>query len=457
MLPGHLTALDAGFLEIEDSDRHVSLAIGGLSVIEGPMPDAASITIGVAEHIRSVPRFGQVLRTHPLDLGAPEWVDAADFDISHHVHHAALPHPGGDAELFRFAADVMERRLDRDRPLWECWIIEGLADGRWATLVKIHHCVADGIATMNLLAGLSDDGRAATFASEIRAATAAPTRPLHLPTPTLNPLDWVGGAWRAAAALAGSAALALAGATKITRSLLLPAAPSSLVGPVSTMRRYAAAQVSLQEVGRVCQAFDVTLNDVALAAITASFRAALIRQGERPRPESLRTLIPVSVRATDAAGVPDNRVSLMLPFLPVEKDDPVEQLNAIHRRLTHAKSSGQRQAGSAFVGVLNLVPFPLSAWTLRALMKFPQRSVVTVATNVPGPRQRLRVMGREVIRMLPIPPIAMQLRTAIAILSYADDLTFGITADRDAAPDVDELAGGIEKGIASLVAASDAR
>jgi diacylglycerol O-acyltransferase / wax synthase len=200
----------------------------------------------------------------------------------------------------------------------------------------------------------------------------------------------------------------------------------------------------------------LSVNDVALAAITESFRTMLIRRGEQPKRNSLRTLVPVSVRSNDAADKTDNRVSVMLPYLPVEHADPLQQLQAVHRRLTRAKGSGQRQAGSAFVSAANVIPFPLTAWTVRALTRLPQRGVVTLATNVPGPRRRQHIMGREVIRLLPIPPIALQLRIVIAILSYADHLSFGIIADYDAAPDVDELARGIERAVANLADLSKA-
>ena len=449
----HLSTLDAGFLEAEDSDRHVSLAVGGISVIDGPMPDYDSLTEGIAERIIKVPRFRQVLRTHVLDLGPPEWVDDPNMDLSHHIHRAALPHPGDDEALFRFAADVMERRLDRERPLWECWIIEGLADGRWAMLTKIHHCIADGIATMHILSGLSDEGEGETFATEIRAAKEPPSGRFRLPTVSLNPLNWASGMWQLATSATSAATLAVEGAIEITGGLLRPVAPSSLAGPITTMRRYSAARVSLADVAKICRESRVTVNDVALAAITDSFRAALVRRGEQPRRNSLRTLVPVSIRSNDAMNATDNRVSLMLPFLPVDKEDPADQLQAVHRRLTKAKSSGQRQAGGIFIAAVNVVPFPLTAWAVRALTRLPQRGVVTVATNVPGPRKRLRIMGREVVRMFPIPPIALQLRTGIAIVSYADELVFGITADYDAAPDVDELARGIERGVARLLAA----
>ena len=227
----HLSTLDAGFLEAEDSDRHVSLAVGGLSVIEGPMPEYDSLVAGIAERILAVPRFRQVLNTHLFDLGAPEWIEDPNLDLCHHVHRAALPHPGDDEALFRLVADVMERRLDRDRPLWECWIIEGLADQRWALLMKIHHCIADGIATMHMLGGMSDGGLGDTFATEIRAAHAALEHSLHLPKPSLNPLNWVRGAWHASTTVTNAAALALEGAIEIAGGLLRPAAPSSLIGP----------------------------------------------------------------------------------------------------------------------------------------------------------------------------------------------------------------------------------
>lgn len=450
----HLTTLDAGFLEAEDSDRHVSLAVGGLSIIEGPIPDYDAIATGLADRLLAVPRFRQVLRTHILDLAPPGWADDPNFDLSHHIHRAALPHPGGDAELFEFAADVMERRLDRDRPLWECWIIDGLAQGRWAVLMKLHHCIADGIATMHMFSGLSDGGEGRTFATKIRAAQQPTAERFQAPTPSLNPLHWASGIWRLATTATSAAALAAEGAAEIAVGLLRPAAETSLSGPVTTMRRYSAARVSLADVATVRNAFDVTLNDVALAAITDSLRATLVRRGEQPRRNSVRTLVPVSIRSNDAAGIADNRVSVMLPFLPVDKADPVEQLRAVHRRLTRVKGSGQREAGGVFVAAVNVMPFPLTAWAVRALMKLPQRGVVTLATNVPGPRERLRIMGREVVRMLPIPPIALGLRTGVAILSYADELEFGITADYDAAPDVEELASGIEKAVARLVALS---
>ncbi|OCB11469.1 diacylglycerol O-acyltransferase [Mycolicibacterium porcinum] len=437
-----LTALDAGFLEAEDSDRHASLAIGAIAVLDGPMPSPDTVSAGLTERAMSVPRLRQLLHTQPLDLGAPQWVEDTNFDAAHHIHHAALPLPGDDAVLYRWAADIMERRLDRDRPLWECWIVDGLEGNRWAILLKVHHCIVDGIAATRLLSRLCDGGDVVSTGVVRQAARG---------TAAFSPADWLGDAWRISTGLPVAALRAVRGAVGIVTGLLRPAAASSLTGPVTSMRRYAAGEVSLDDVDTVCRAFGVTVNDVALAAITDSFRNTLIRRGEKPRRDALRTLVPVSMRSDDAHDRTDNRVSVMLPYLPVDKADPVHQLRTVHSRLSRAKASGQREAGNILVSAANAIPFPLTAWTVRALTRLPQRGVVTVATNVPGPRKRLRVMGCDVVRLLPIPPIAMQLRTGIAIMSYTDGLVFGVIGDYDSTPDVDELAEGIERAVARLV------
>lgn len=162
-------------------------------------------------------------------------------------------------------------------------------------------------------------------------------------------------------------------------------------------------------------------------------------------------MIPVSLRSADSLHEPDNRVSVMLPLLPVEEADPVQRLLTVHTRLMTAKSSGQRQAGGMMVAGSNRLPFALTAWTVRLLTRLPQRGVVTVATNVPGPRERLRLMDREVVSLMPVPPIALQLRTGIAIMTYADQLVFGLIGDFDAEVSVDELAAGIGEGVQRLI------
>jgi diacylglycerol O-acyltransferase len=233
------------------------------------------------------------------------------------------------------------------------------------------HCIADGIAATHVLAGLSDDGDADSYASQIRAVREGRPRGRQLPSPSLDPRDWVSGMWHASAAVTNVATRAAEGAIELAANPLRPAAASSLTGPVTNLRRYSAARVSLDDVKKVCSAFDVTLNDVALAAITDSYRGILLRRGEQPRRNSLRTLVPVSVRSANAFNQTGNQVSVMLPFLPVDQEDPVEQLRAVHRRLATAKTSGQRQAGSVLMSAANYIPFMVTAWTVRVLIRLP--------------------------------------------------------------------------------------
>jgi diacylglycerol O-acyltransferase / wax synthase len=449
-----LNALDAGFLMAEDSDRNVSLAIGGVAIIDGSAPDYGEIKDVLAERIRAIPRCTQMLRTQLFDVGAPQWVDDPGFDLSRHVRRVALPRPGDDAELYRVVADVLERRLDRDRPLWECWVIEGLKGNRWAILMKIHHCMADGISATRILSRLCDDDDGDAFARPTVTKRTAATRRHLKPVPDPKPLEnlWnpLDSLWRTATGITGAAARTVGGAAEIATGLLRSSAGSSLVGPVTRMRCYRAVRVPLAEVEQVCRKFDVTINDVALTAITEGFRSVLLHRGEEPRPDSLRTLVPVSVRSPDALDKPGNRLSIMLPYLPVEQDDPIQQLRVVHSRLSRAKQGGQRQATNVAVSATNYIPFMLSSWLIRFLTRLPQRGIMTLATNIPGPRRQLQMMGHEVARLLPIPPIALRLRTGVAVLSYANDLVFGITADYDAAADVDELAKGIAMAVARL-------
>ncbi|WP_118915271.1 WS/DGAT/MGAT family O-acyltransferase [Mycobacterium shigaense] len=452
-----LTALDAGFLEAEDTDPHVSLAIGSVSIMAGPVPGYEEFVSVAAERLQAIPRCTQVLRTFPFDLRRPEWADDPHFDVLRHVHRVALPDPGGDHELFELIASLMQHRLDRERPLWDCWIIEGLSGDRWAVLIKVHHCIADGIATTQMFAQFSDDGAGASFATDIRGAKKGRQPRSSPPKLSFNPVELVSRLGRHAVTTAMAAGHAGLGVTELATSLLSPTPKTSLNGPVTAMRRYSAARVRLADMQEVSRTFGVTLNDVALTAITASYRRVLLDRGERPGHHSLRTLVPVSVRTADGMSATDNQVSTMLPLLPVDEPDPLQQLQLVRSRLSRAKASGQTEGGSAAVSALKSVPFAFSAWTIRLLMRLPQRAVVALATNVPGPRTQQKLMGCEVLEVLPIPPIALQLRTGIAMLSYADTFVFGITADYATAPDIDALATGIEDGVARLLAASRQR
>lgn len=440
-----LTALDAGFLQTEDSDKHTSLAVAAVAVLEGPAPAFAELTAVLEERTAHVARCRQVLHTEPLDLAAPQWVTARHFDIAHHVRRHAVAAPADDAALHGAIADVMERRLDRSRPLWECWVLEGLDEGRWALLIKLHHCIADGVAATAMLADFCDEASVAPAVQMPPAA--AQTRP-HTPL-IRNPITVGADAWRAMRSTVRAGARVAMGTAQILGGVLAPAAPA-LIGPLSDLRRFSATRIALDDIRLVGERFGVTVNDVALAAITDGFRSAMLRRGIEPAAGRVRTLVPVSVRHPDQHHVADNRVSLLLPDLPVDRSDPLEQLRLVHRRLNTAKRSGQRQAGSLAVAAANLVPFPIMASTVRLLSRIPQRGVVAVTTNVPGPQHRMHFMDRAIIDLVPVPPLAIGIRTGIAMLSYAGYLTFGVLGDYDAELDVDELTEGIAHGLARL-------
>ncbi len=414
-----LKTLDTTYLKAQDPHQHASLAIAAVAIVDGAVPDCELLKMSLAERIQSIPRCTQLLRTHPSDT-VEEWIDHPGFDLTQQLHRVAIPRPGDDAELFRAVAHALERPLDLDRPLWECWVIEGLKGNQWAILMKIHHRLADGISAAHILTRLCDDADTDAFATHVGAKQVSP--------PTGKP-SWSEALWRASE-VAGT----LAGA-------VWPAAWTPSIDPVATMRRYSTVRVPIDAVDSVCRKFGVTANDVALAAITEGFRKVLLSRGQQPRADSLRTM----VRS-------DNRVAAMLPYLPVEHDDPVQRLRTVHNRL-NAEQNGQHQSG-ILASAINCLPIMLRSPAIQLLTRLPQRGIVTLATNAPGPRQQLRLMGRRLERMLPIPPTALALSTGVAVLSYGDELVFGITAGYDAAPDIRQLASGIELGMARLVALS---
>ncbi|ORW53937.1 diacylglycerol O-acyltransferase [Mycobacterium parmense] len=358
-----------------------------------------------------------MLRTSPSGTA---WTDSPQFDLAHHVRRVALCRPGGDAELSAAIAFALERPLDPDRPPWECWIIEGLEDAKWAILMKVHHRLADDNSPARLLTRLCDDAETGA------APEADPIEPVPPRPPRRHGLT---DALRRASSVAGTVADTLVGAA-------WPALRTSPAGG-ATMRRYRTVRVPIADVDRVCRKFGVTADDVALAAITEGFRAVLLQRGEQPRPDSLPTLSPTPARAA------------MPAYLPVEHDDPVRRLRAVHHR-----RRARRPGGGLVESALNRLPPLVRGNVLQLLDRLPRGDIVTLATSVAGPRRQLRLMGQTIERLLPLPPTAAQLSNGVAVLNYGDELVFGITADYHAASDVRRLAAGIEIGVARLVALS---
>lgn len=456
-----LTPLAAAFLDAEDEDSKASLAIGSFAVFDGPVPPFEDFVRTIEGRLPSIPRYRQKLRTVPFDLAAPAWVDAPDFDLRWHIRNTALPAPGGPAEIGRLMSRVMSQRMDRSRPLWEYWFCEGLAEGRWALLSKLHHSVVDGVSGTDLYRLILD-------------ATPVPGPALAddwRPEPAPSALSFTARAvwdlaWTpAAAAAAFGAAIRsprrlLRRTSRAARGLLTmtgalrPVHGSSLVGPLDGSRRYTWTTVALDDVRTVRHRFGGTVNDVALAAVTGGFRRLLLSRGEEPGPRTVRSLVPVSTREPGDESIPDNRVSLMLPCLPVDLSDPVDRLAGVQEGLQALRSAGEPEAGASLTTVAEYEPFPPVAMGMRLAFHLPQRQIATVTTNVPGPRKTLYGLGRELREILPYVPIAERVRVGVAMFSYRDALTFGITSDYGSVPDIEVLASGISESMAELVAAA---
>ena len=453
-----LNPLDAVFVDAEDGDRHVSMAIASIAVFEGPAPTHEEFLAHLAGRLPRVPRYRHKLRTVPFRLGRPVWVEDPDFDLRYHVRRTALPAPGGDRQLAELMARVMSQRLDRDHPLWEYWVAEGLAEGRWALISKVHHCMVDGVSGTDLYRVIFDfSAEPSPPVADDRVVSAEPSAAR------------AGGPGRAGRGRAPGP-----GGPRAERRRGGPGRPpsarpptrrgpwrswprpcgrprgSSLSGPIGRQRRYTWARVSLDDVKTIKQELGGTVNDVVLAAISGGFRTLLLARGEEPGPHMVRSLVPVSVRAPGEENVYENQVSAILADLPVHVADPVERLAAVRAELLAMKASKEAMAGEALTSLGRFTPFPIASWWVRLAFGLPQREIVTVTTNVPGPRQPLYGMGRRLLEIIPYVPIATTLRTGISIFTYCGNVTFGITGDFAANPDLSVLAHGIEDGVAEL-------
>ena len=458
-----LTPLAATFLEAEDVDQDASLAIGSFAIFAGPVPDFEDFLHGIEGRLPLIPRYRQKVRRVVLDLAAPAWVDDPDFDIRWHVRSTALPSPGGHAQIGNLLSRVMSRRMDRSRPLWEYWFVEGVSGGRWGLLSKLHHSMVDGVSGTDLYQLVLDptpvprDPEPDHWSPRPPASTLAFTAGavLDLATTPVGAARAARQALGAPVRLARSAAASTEGLFRLAGAAR-PVHRSSLTGPLDGSRRYDWADVSLEDIATVRKAFGVTVNDVALAAVSGGFRRLLVSRGEQPDAHALRSLVPVSTRAPGEESIPDNRVSLMLPYLPVDVADPMQRLHAVHERIAALKATHEPEAGGSVTKMAEYGPFSPVSWGIRLGLRLPQRSIATVTTNVPGPRETLYGMGCEVQEMLPYVPIADRVRIGIAMFSYRGTLTFGLTGDYDTTADLGVLARGITDGLDDLVRAAGA-
>ena len=357
-----MSPLDASFLHIEDAVTHMH--IGSVGLFEGPAPGPGEVKAAVARDLPLVPRYRQKVRFVPLALGRPTWVDDRHFNLDYHVRRTALPAPGGHTELRNLVGRVMSQQLDRNKPLWELWVAEGLDNGGWAVISKVHHCMVDGVSATDLMSVLLDSERDATHASGTDDWE---------PEPEPSSAHLVAHALRLRAAdpyeITRTAVAAVRGPRRVARqavdaargfanmrNLLTPNSYGTLNGPIGPHRTWEWARARLSDVKAIRARHGGTINDVVLAVITNGFRELLESRGESLNGHVIRTLVPVSVRTESDRGVPSNKVSAMFAELPVHIDDPGLRVEALHHQMQDLKHSGQAVAAERLTAMGGFAP-----------------------------------------------------------------------------------------------------
>ena len=456
-----LTAVDASFLHQEDAASHMH--IGGVTIFEGPPPPFAAVLDHIRSRLHLVPRYRHKLAYPPLDTGRPLWIDDPTFNLEYHVRHSALPAPGTEQQLMRLAARVFSQRLDRSKPLWELWFVEGLEGNRFALVSKTHHALVDGVSGVDL----------ATVLLDVEPVPAAiepqPWQPHPEPTSAELVAAGIAGLARTALDVAGkavgaatnpSAAVdalreAAEGIGEIIWAGLNPAPETPLNVPIGPHRRYATVRNRLDDFRYVKRVLGGTVNDVVLAAVAGSLARWLRSRGVRTEGLELRALVPVSIRARDERHQLGNRIVLMRGPLPVYIDDPVARLRFVKEAMDHLKQSKQAVGAKVLADVQQLAPPTILAQASR--IQFSTRLFNLITTNVPGPQFPLYLLGRELLDLFPIAFLPRNHALAVAIMSYNGSVNFGLLGDYDALPDLDVIADGVAASLGELRRAARAR
>ena len=461
-----MSPVDSSFLHVENDTT--PMHIGAVSIFEGPPPPFEDLREMVAGKLGLVPRYRQKVRSVPLAVGPPVWIDDPHFSLDYHLRHSAVPAPGDEDQLRQMASRVFSQHLDRDKPLWELWAVEGLQGGRWALLSKVHHCMVDGVAATDLMSVMFSDATVAADTNASGAKAGSWTREwAPAPEPggpevlvrTLVRRASPAGQLEALRRMLGAPRETLRSLAEIARAVaaaspsMRPVAASSLTGPIGPHRRWSWAHARLSDVKTVRGELGGTVNDVVLTLITNGFRELLDSRGEEVAEDRVvRTMVPVSVRSKGERGVYNNRVSAVFASLPVGLSDPVRRLRAIRAEMDGIKESKQAVAGDVLTSMSGFAPPLLLALGSRLVTLSPRLNMHTATTNVPGPQQPVQTLGRRMLQSYPFVPVVGSIRIVVAIFSYDGGLFFGVTGDYDGAPDIDALTAGIGRGMDDLLA-----
>src|SRR6187200_3619055 len=454
-----LTSVDGSFLANETSSSHMH--VGAILIFEGPPPRYEDLVEHVRGRLSLVPRFRQKLAVPPIEAGRPLWVDDPSFNLSYHVRHTALPDPGDEGQLQRLAARVFSQQLDRSKPLWELWLVQGLERDRFAILTKTHHAMVDGISGVDIGTVLFDlerdakpmelednwvpqpePGTTELVARGIADAVAAPIQLAE------RAVDMV----RNPETTARKVVEGLEGVGEIVSAFADPAPDVPLNEGIGPHRRYVWARSELATFKTIKDTFGGTVNDVVLAVVTGALRKWL--HGRRVRTEGLelRALVPVSIRSEDERGDLGNRIALMRGPLPVYVEDPVRRLRVVSEQMEGLKRSKQALGAEVISRFNDFAPPTLLAQASR--VNFSTRLFNLIVTNVPGPQMPLYVLGRELEDVFPVAFLPENHCLAVAIMSYNGNVGFGLLADYDCMDDVEVVSNGINEALDELEAAA---
>jgi diacylglycerol O-acyltransferase / wax synthase len=453
-----LRAMDASFLLQEGPTSHAH--VGGVAILDGPPPSVEALRRQIASRLDRMQRYRQRLVHTALDRSRPIWADDDSFDLDYHVRHTALPAPGDRAQFQSAVASAYSQPLDRSRPLWEIWLVEGLQGNAFALIFKVHHAMVDGSAAVDLLKILCDMSPSAAPSEN----GDEPWRP-H-PTPSGLGLMAIGacGAVSAGVDLAARAVRTTrdpGGAIKSVREVLegtaglvwelLRASPKTpLTTQITPHRRFVAVPCRLDDAKLVKNTFGGTVNDVVLAVVTGAVRKFLLGRDVDTSGLELSALVPVSVRREDERGQLGNRIAVLRGSLPVHVEDPVARLGVVTQAMAALKSSRQARATEVVLSAQDYLPPMLLPITTR--VNVSPRLFNVMVTNVPGPQLPLYVLGRQIRELCPIALLQPDHALAIAVTSYNGQLNFGVLGDYEALRDIDVVADGIRAGLAELVA-----
>lgn len=459
-MPDRLSPLDASFLYLEEPTT--AMHVGGVAMFATPegAVDYDALVGLISSRISLVPRYRQKIRWVPGRLANPVWVDDPGFDVTYHVRRLALPKPGADAQLRELVGRLMGRHLDRHRPLWEIYLIEGLAEGRFAVISKTHHAMVDGIAAVDIISVLLD----------VTPAPRESLTDLWQPEPEPSELDLLADAvtdlLRRPAAVVDTVRTGLLDVRQVLESVVGTAmelasaarsqarlAPESpLNAQIGQQRRYGMARSELDDYKRVRKVHGGTVNDVVLATVTGALRSWLVTRGEPVTlATTVRAMVPVSVRGAEEQGAGGNRVSSYFVELPIGEPDPVLRLHQVSHAMRGHKESNASVGADAIVAMAGFAPPTLHSLGARLASSLSRRLFNTVVTNVPGPQFPLYLLGAPMLAVYPVVPLAKGQAVSIALTSYNGGVYYGLNADRDVMSDVDVLAQCIEDSLAELV------